>query len=203
MSHRLAQQPIAAEQSFFEHASQSSVPQSSGPDRDADHARRLAELERASRARARPLPSVDEVAERLRSREGSGCSTGPSSSAPAPEHGDSEEPPLSWRSIVAALREGEQQPVDKALMLTDSFRCATTCQSAFPGIAPGTPIGRSLHGGTLRAGSAKETAGAFISVKCAPSLGEALRPVAFTQGPCTTFCVERLSTHHARRFPPV
>lgn len=129
MPHTLAQRAIAGEQPLFEPSSQPSAPQQPAPDRDESHARRLAELQRASRPRAssRPLPSVDEVAERLRSREGASCSSGPSSSTPAPDSAP-EDPPLSWRSIVAALREGEQLPVDKARILTDSFRCASaTC----------------------------------------------------------------------------
>lgn len=115
---------IAKEQTHFERVSQPAASQLPAPQPDPSHARRLAEHERASYIRTRKLPSMSEVAEQLRPREGSGCSSGPSISASAQSPEAADEPLLSWQDIVAALREGQQQPVERAQMLTDTFRCS-------------------------------------------------------------------------------
>ena len=83
----------------------------------SDHARRLAELERASRVRDRALPSAEDVAERLRSHASASCSTAPPAAGPRSTE------PLSWQSLVEQLRAGEQQPVERQHILTDTFRC--------------------------------------------------------------------------------
>ncbi len=129
----LAQQAIIRDHRHVEHLTQAAAPHSQTPAVDEHHRRRLAELEKASTSSARVLPSAAEVAERLRSHAAAGCSNSSrpaGANAPAPQGADA--PPLSWQSIVAALRQGDMRPADTSSMLTDLFRCepdATCCLS--------------------------------------------------------------------------
>ena len=81
-------------------------------------------------AARRPLPSVDEVAERLRSHKGASCSsggaTGGGSSSSSSSRGGAGAASLHpeilpWREVVAALQASQQGPVTGAQMLTDTF----------------------------------------------------------------------------------
>ena len=96
-----------------------------GPDWDADHARRLAEIERAAAVRSRSLPSPEQVAERLRSHQGASCSSGSTNRTQhGDQHGGTEQPGLRWQDIVAALRHGDLEPARGSQILTDTFRYA-------------------------------------------------------------------------------
>ena len=125
------QQAIVNDELQYERGSPTTPSERPAPQLDPSHARRLAELERASRFRTRQLPTASEVAKHLRPRDGSGCSSGAfiSRSLPSPEA--SEEHPLSWRDIIAALRKNQRQPVDRGNMLTDTFRCGEQHLSTF------------------------------------------------------------------------
>ena len=104
------------------------APQQLGPlplpsDWDADHARRLAEIERAAAVRSRTLPSPEQVTERLRSHQGASCSSGSTNRTQQDsQHGGAEQPGLQWQDIVAALRHGDLEPARGLQILTDTFR---------------------------------------------------------------------------------
>jgi hypothetical protein len=96
---------------------------------DEAHRRRLQEMGYAqgnwhaapqpSRRRGRgSLPSAEQVAEQLKSRQGSGCSPpAPSSSSSS---SSSQEKTLDWREVVAAMRAAQRTPTGEE-MLTDTF----------------------------------------------------------------------------------
>jgi len=116
----LAQPDVSAQ-----HPHQDAVAQRLGPlprpaDRDSNHARRVAEMERAAAVRSRSLPSPEQVAERLRSHQGASCSTGASDQ---PQQHGTAQPGLQWQDIVAALRQGGLEPARGPQILTDTFRC--------------------------------------------------------------------------------
>ena len=116
----LAQLRVNEDFSRRKAAAQRLAPRPVPADWDADHARRLAEIERAAAVRSRSLPSPEQVAERLRSHQGASCST--DGTQPTGQHGGAEQLGLRWQDIVTALRHGDVQPARGQQILTDTFR---------------------------------------------------------------------------------
>ncbi len=126
----LAQPDVSAQSAHQEAVAQRLAPLPHPADRDSDHARRVAEMERAAVGRSRPLPSPEQVAERLRSHQGASCSTGTSDQ---PQQHGTAQPGLQWQDIVAALRQGGLEPARGPQILTDTFRCVRCKSDAFTG----------------------------------------------------------------------
>ena len=116
----LAQPEVSAQSPHQEAVAQRLAPLPRPADWDGDHARRVAEMERAAAVRSRSLPSPEQVAERLRSHQGASCSTGTSDQPQ--QHGTAQHG-LQWQDIVAALRQGGLEPARGPQILTDTFRC--------------------------------------------------------------------------------
>ena len=117
----LAQPDVSAQHAHHEAPAQRLTPLPPPPDWDGDHARRVAEMERAAAVQSRSLPSPEQVAERLRSHQGASCSTGPSQDGP--QQRGTAQLGLQWQDIVAALRQGGLEPARGPQVLTDTFRC--------------------------------------------------------------------------------